>query len=339
MRRGATSLQLPTIEFTMRTIMSLDSDSNLTIQTNKTTLIVQKTEKKLEISPEDYAEAFRLANKHRWLLNGDDRSLGLQALIEECRVACHPWLPRTMLDYFKVLTSADLDEVSSLIAEQIESTCDASTTLISAVSSDTKPDGSEIVANALKGKLSHNWKKSISNTFSEALKANKSHISTYILVDDFIGSGSKIIKLIDNLSDHLKRYSLNDRKIIVAAFASMKDGENSISSKFPHVDIISGYTLSKVISEQIPPPIRSKVRDAMIEMESQIVNNWSKWSPGKPNDDQASYIFGFRQSEALIWIEGFNIPNNVFPLFWFDKRKSSDDPKKTIYRRTIFKRR
>lgn len=305
----------------------------------ETTLIVQINGMKLEIIDEDYAEAFRLARKHQWLLKGDEMSLGLQALIEECRAASHPWLPRTMLEHFKVLTSADLDEVSTLIAEQIESEFDASTTLVCAVSSDTKPDGSEIVANALKGKLGKNWKNSISNTFSESLQADKAHITTYILVDDFIGTGSKIIGLIEDLSAHLERYGLNGQKIVVATFASMKSGEDAINNTFPNVPVISGYTLFKVISEEIPAALRSQVRDAMIEMEEQIINSWSKWKPGQPSDDHRSYNFGFNQSEALIWIEGFNIPNNVFPLFWFDSRKSPADPKKRIPRRTLFKRR
>lgn len=244
-----------------------------------------------------------------------------------------------MLEHFKVLTSADVDELSSLIAEQIESEFDASITLISAVSSDTKPDGSEIVANALKAKLGKNWKNSISNTFSESFQANKDHITTYILVDDFIGTGSKIIGLIKDLSTHLQRYSLDGRKIVVATFASMKSGEDAIKNAFPNVSVISGHTLFKVISEKIPAALRPKVRDAMIEMEEQIINSWSKWKPGQPSDDCRSYNFGFNQSEALIWIEGFNIPNNVFPLFWFDSRKSPTDSKKRIPRRTLFKRR
>jgi hypothetical protein len=158
-------------------------------------------------------------------------------------------------------------------------------------------------------------------------------------VDDFIGTGNKIIELAKNLSDHLHKYNLKERKIVVATFASMKEGEKAIKKAFPDVSIISGYVLYRVISDLIPSPIRSYVRDAMIEVEGRFVTNVSRWEANKDYTATRSYNFGYNQSEALVWIEGFNIPNNVFPLFWMDNQPSPDNPKKRIPRRTLFKRR
>lgn len=259
-----------------------------------------------------FDEAMRLTWKHGWLQR-DRFNIGLRTAVQEAEEAGFIKLVDKLLEHFRVLTSRDIDELSALIAQCIESELPPETTLVVATSEDSKPDGSEIIINTLKAKLSLDWQGRLSNTFNTAFKQDKAVIKNYVIVDDFVGTGEKMRRRVQNLSDHLSRYGSFDARIFVACYAGMHSGIESLVNHPAVSCVYPGEICRKGISECLDPFVRPLAKDAMDKIEARLMT-----LPGK-------YQYGYGGSESLIWIEGFNIPNNVFPFFWWEKYWGKDE--------------
>ena len=92
----------------------------------------------------------------------------------------------------------------------------------------------------------------------------------------------------------------------------MKQGLDKLRGEVGADHVFCGMELQKGITEAIPPAERNRATEAMLELESRILP--PRRIPRQPDD--ISYNFGYGQSEALFWLEGGNVPNNVFPIFW-----------------------
>ena len=81
--------------------------------------------------------------------------------------------------------------------------------------------------------------------------------------------------------------------------------------------------LNKGITEQLDGEEKSEAVKNMKSLEKKLGGRLNgKFFP----------TFGYERSESLYAIEPYNIPNNVFPIFWWPKYKNRK------YRKTIFKR-
>ena len=89
------------------------------------------------------------------------------------------------------------------------------------------------------------------------------------------------------------------------------------------VDYYSVYWLKKGINELIEEAGRESAIQSMMELENKLQKRYQ----GKklPN-------FGYKGSEALYALEANNIPNNVFPIFWWPFYKGGNS-RKTFFSR------
>ena len=105
-----------------------------------------------------------------------------------------------------------------------------------------------------------------------------------------------------------------EAEYFVVVLAGMKQGLDKLRGEVGADHVHCGIELQKGITEAIPQAERNRAIEAMLELESRLL------PPRRipRHADDISYNFGYGQSEALFWIEGANIPNNVFPIFWWE---------------------
>ena len=193
---------------------------------------------------------------------------------------------------------------------------DATSTLIVGVAEGDKTCGSLAYIRAIENDLPSEWSKSIKTQFKSAFekRGNKANL---IIVDDFIGTGNKVTKLINSI---LANPKTKNYKIYFCGLAGMTEGYKKINT------LLSGrcffaHHLSKCITDQAIEPLKSKLLSSMKTLEE------------KNFRELGEYSLGYKQSEAAFYLEGYNIPNNNFPILWRDKY--ADGTK----RNTIFTRR
>lgn len=261
----------------------------------------------------------------------------LIALFQECESKEHFSLLERLITDFHYFTSSDLQSGAEKIASHITSDwkLNPKQTLIVATTDDDRTDGAQVLIKSLEAALSKERPKyTIKNRLGFAFDKEADAINqknNLILIDDFIGTGDKICKLISRIKEHTKTIN----SIYVASLAGMKFGIQKIEAT-SQCRVYCPNHFDKGISDiQDATKIRTYT-DAMIELEQAII------TPMKfPRDErERSYSFGYSQSEALFVLEGFTVPNNVFPIFWKNSYcdKSAFEPNVPVIKRKGVKR-
>ena len=249
------------------------------------------------------------------LFEKGDRT-ALVSLFSECESDHQVRVIEELIAKFNYLTSADLDVGANLVVQQISQQwkLDGSTTVLVAIADDEKPDGSQVFAKSIYTALSkiksrYTVKSHLSFAFQEAVTGTKPY-STIVLIDDFIGTGDKLSKTIARLQKHTDSKAL----IYVVALGAMKFGAENITAS-TGCEVFACHLYERGISEATKSPEREEFIEAMIELERKIIPPMRY-----PRDlKERNYSFGYGQSEALFFLEGFSVPNNVFPIFWRNK--------------------
>lgn len=165
-----------------------------------------------------------------------------------------------------------------------------------------KPKSGDLVAYALRGRAKASAD-SIgaefelrSGSLSSATRANLDQ-STFLLVDDFVGTGDSALKAIRWLCS----LGVHAKSITVGAFVGMRRGRDAIigAGATPvFLDVVD-----RGISDAIDIQDKTGCLSIMARIES------SKGVVGK-------YRFGYNASEALVMM--MYCPNNTFPVFWWN---------------------
>jgi len=154
-------------------------------------------------------------------------------------------------------------------------------------------------------------------TTTDAAFRHRNDRANLVIVDDFVGTGEKLTGLLDRLQKNPKT---NSYKVHVCVFAAMETGWDNVSSAVDH-RFIAHRVIQKCISDLLKEPKRTELLLAMENLEKNIFT--------KAGD----YSLGYKKSEASFYLEGFNIPNNNFPVLWWEKYANNTE------RRTLFSRR
>lgn len=148
---------------------------------------------------------------------------------------------------------------------------------------------------------------------------NKYNIRHFIAVDEFIGSGQTII----NRDLDFQRLKLNNATIDYCLTAGMEDALNLARSK--GISIHIAYTMKKGISGYYAnQSLLNNIREMGL-LESKLAKTIG-------NTQLLDHNFGYSRTEALYSKLYGNIPNNVFPLFWWKKNVNNKN------RETLFDR-
>jgi hypothetical protein len=256
---------------------------------------------------ENFSKLYNLYKDHIWLENSQEGFYDLwESADEEQKL-----LLEKLVDNFTYIDSRKISEICQKIVNQIINKWQISSdnTLVVATCDGDEADGSQALLQRIKNKFpeANRWKE---NQFINNISVIEKYLSsdlTIVLLDDFIGTGNTISKRIDFIKEKIIFKEVVNVKIYLVAAAAMgfsktKLDKLEIESYYYEMELRRGITES-FIDEEKDIAIKS-----MEKFESKLSNHWDKLKLPK---------FGYERSESLFAIEDYNIPNNVFPIFWW----------------------
>lgn len=227
-----------------------------------------------------------------------------------------------LLDKFHYVDSNMLREACKNLVHQIENVWNLlpENTIVSAMCDNSEPDGSQYLVQSMKNKFSEDWKGRLSNSIVASIHEVKND-DNLVLVDDFIGTGNTAYRKATWCVKKAREMGITNLKIYLCSLAAMCSSFKVIEHSAD--DVYSVYWLNKGISEEAPNEKLASYTKSMLRLEESL--SW-------PENVKKKYSFGYRQSESLFSIESINVPNNVFPIFWW-KYGKENELRPTIFRR------
>jgi hypoxanthine phosphoribosyltransferase len=273
-----------------------------------------------KIDSKDFLKLTQLHLEYEWLTYEPEALFDLWCLSDNAE---QKDLIEHLIKNFSFIDSRKLTLGGENLSNQIETIWELtpSNTFLLATCDDRKPDGSQSIIQILKNKFSINWKES---NFYNSLPIGANEISSnsnILLVDDFIGTGDTIERKLKYLNSTIKKRKLENVTIRIISLAAMdfsKDVLNALG-----VEYYSVHWLKKGINELIEEAKREAASQSMEQLEGKLKKKYHGKQLPK---------FGYKGSEALYALEANNIPNNVFPIFWWPFYKGGNS-RKTLFRR------
>jgi hypothetical protein len=277
----------------------------------------------------EFSRLHKLMQQRIWLENVCEELVELWNL---CKNKKEKKLIEELLIKFLVLDSDKIEKACKKIAGYISNKwyLIGKSTKIVAMSYGDKPDGSQFIIQCLKNKFADKkgWEERdfVNNllTIGQAKYQTKANQSI-VLIDDFIGTGKTAIRKTEWLINKFKEKNLQKVKIYIVSLACMEAAVKKI--KGPKIEFYSPYILKKGISDYYKG---NKLDERVKNME----NLESMLNPKYKNLKLTDFNFGYGKSEALFAIQGINVPNNVFPIFWWPLLKNNIE-RKPILKRII----
>ena len=280
-----------------------------------------------KMNPEDFFKLSGLLKKQIWL---EDVFEALIELWNLCEYKDEQKLIYQLLLNFLCLDSRKVKNYCKDISIHV---CDewginSESTKIVALCDEENPDGSQFFIQILKNKFAdrNNWtERNFVNNLASIGKAayQLENGQNLILIDDFIGTGNTVERKIKWLKSKIKEKNKYDIKIFLVSLACMQEALNIIKSL--EIEFFTPKISKKGISDYYKGEILKDNIGNMKNLESKLHPIYKNWR-------LLNFSFGYGKSETLFAIEGLNVPNNVFPIFWWpllmEERK-----RKTILKR------
>lgn len=279
---------------------------------------IKRANQKIDVN--DFLKLTDLHLKYEWLQEEPDALFELWCMADNEE---QKKLIEFLINNFLYINGKTLDLGCKAIVDQIESNWNlkATNTRISATCDNSKPDGSQMIVQKIKNKLSRDWRESmLFNSLPIAAHEVKDNFKI-VLIDDFIGTGDTICRKVEYLVKILTERNIQNVAIYVISLAAMNFAKDSLDRL--DIQYYSANWLSKGISEKVDLAERPNAIKAMEDLEAKLKDKIYKRE--LPN-------FGYKQSESLFALESNNIPNNVFPIFWWTHLKDNT-LRKTLFRR------
>ena len=256
-------------------------------------------------SKKAYNSRLMLIQKNPWLGKRPD---ALDDLLDSCEGQAESHLIRELLNRFFFLYQVDTDHGWQQMVYQIFKVwkLDQKNTQIVALAKDDNADSSQAVLYMLKPAIRKLTGKNITSKITIDASIKLAEKKPYlVIVDDFIGSGDTVKENIKYLKEKIS----SKVNIYICVVAAMEDSLANIEGIVDEVFAV--HYLKKGISGYYKPPELTERLDVMLNMESQL----------KYNPSNKCFPFGYKKSEALYGIDGWNAVNNLFPLFWWETLK------------------
>lgn len=283
---------------------------------------------KREYSDPDYEELTEIYFKNEWIRKGTNFE-GFEDLWFDFDSKRSKYILKRLISNFKYIEQEEAKiETKKILKSAInEWGIKPEDTLFIAFKLEDISDGSGIILNFVRPilkEIDKDW--SNKNLYTDLnpglLAASKiDGIKNIVLIDDFVGTGSTAINRINITKDNTIFKELN-LKLFVFSLGGMKAGKKLINEA--EVDFVSTYLIDKGTTISFPADENEDVRKDIIKME-QILYNKKKCLE--------KYSLGYEKSEALYSWNVFNIPNNNFSIFWWNRYKNGDT-RKTMFTRS-----
>ncbi|WP_321812408.1 MULTISPECIES: hypothetical protein [unclassified Burkholderia] len=265
------------------------------------------------------SKAVKLFMNNPWLC---DRESQVYKLLGECESNSEIDLLLDLLGRFTYLGADEYKKSFESIANQVVNVwgLDPVSTQIAAISWDDLSDSGQFVLHALKPSLSRLG----GGAYPLVSKANKvnslaNRCPNIVLVDEFFGTGQTIKIRADYIRKNWPKH-LTKPEIYVAMMAGMR----AAKFKFSHLvrDVYVCNELEKGITGHYAGDELDNARYEMSRLEGRLAE--------KINGKNLPFC-GYGAAEALFGSET-NIPNSVFPVFWWPELRSG------ALRETLFRR-
>jgi hypothetical protein len=249
-----------------------------------------------------------------WLVAERYRN-GLKSLIEDCSDGDQIKTLQYVLANLRYCKSEDLLIGSIDAADAIQNAwkLEPENTILVGMAEPNKLCGSFPYVRAIETQLPRTWGGSIYPNFVSAFR-HRDGRKNLIIVDDFIGTGSKVMDKLSRLRSNPKTSSYD---FYVVSFAGMDRGLTSVAD---NVNNNMHIVMSTCLSSAKPSELSARMCASMERLEKKIFEK-----PG-------SCSLGYHKSEAAFYLEGFNIPNNTFPILWWEKYVNERE-RPTLFRR------
>lgn len=201
------------------------------------------------------------------------------------------------------------------------------TTLIAAMSVGSGADSGQATIYSIKSLLQeHSWTRhKIINDALHSYKTIKANapLRDIILVDEFVGSGRTVIGRVETIKRQFEEKGIDDYSIRVKVLASTKTGLKNITDK--GIIISSQIILTKGISEHFHSDLIANKLALMENLESILSTEFN---------GRVMPSLGYGKAESLYFRKNTNLPNSVFPIFWWAEYRNKK-PRKTLLTRAM----
>jgi hypothetical protein len=194
---------------------------------------------------------------------------------------------------------------------------------VTALAIDESSDSSQAILQDLKVPLAIAFNRQVrdSNKFEKkSLERNYcAGCRHFIAVDEFVGSGSTIVERYSRFQE----MKFSKATIDFCVMSGMEEAQMKLQAQGINVKIFN--LMQKGISDHFHGEELHGYIDSMTELESKLADRIGRTK-------LSDHSFGYRHSESLYYKFNGNIPNNVFPLFWWKEYFGNK------YRNTLFTR-
>lgn len=253
-----------------------------------------------------------------------DKGDGVLELMEMCTSLEEQHLVCALLDRFAYLSDATFRDYLIQMANQITQVwgLDRDLTQIVAMTHDHRADSAQLILHSLKPLLAEaKWTDvPLVNRCDRASR----HIRErpfVVLIDEFAGTGLTVNGRLKTIERCYKEAQLPIREIRVCLLVCMEEAKSRIekAGAIVHASLVQ----KKGISGHYIGTDLAKAKKYMFRLESLLkahLNNVPLPS------------FGYGQAEALYGRSMCNVPNSVFPLFWWPCFEDGGQRKVLLYR-------
>ena len=257
------------------------------------------------LSKNEFLWTLSIMRKQKQMLMHKDNALS--TLYNSCKNDSQKQLVSDLLTHFLYLDEDRYANSLIRIAQYIKSLdLPIQTTALVAFCHDSKADSSQQLLQELKVVVSTELGSALEtiNRFDKIQKYYKQGIRHFIAVDEFSGSGQTVL----NRFKDFCAWKLEDASIHFCLLATMNEAKLLVSDS--GCNFYAANVLNKGISDFYATRDIPKMNQAMKDLESGL-------EPVIKETKLADYSFGYGHAEALYYKNLGNIPNNVFPIFWW----------------------
>jgi hypothetical protein len=259
-----------------------------------------------------FSALMAIIQAHSWV--SSKAGILTELMLDDCTTPDEQTLIADLISRFKYVPAKDfVDKINDLVSKIVAlPNLAPNETIIAAMASDSGPDSSQALVQNIKIKLQKaGWGDVlIVNAFNQVYKKSKESgfsRKNVILVDEFIGSGRTVIGRVAELK---RTFNNNGQDINIFV--------NVIFSSIVGITAIQDKQISLSYVESIGRGISDFEHADVIDLKiNSMLNIEEKLSKEYGSHSLLECSLGYGKTESLIGIEDCNIPNNVFPVFWW----------------------
>ncbi|NIK93093.1 hypothetical protein GZ212_13095 [Mangrovimonas sp. CR14] len=277
----------------------------------------------------DFVNMTELYYKNPWLTK-DENPMGLESLWFDCNNNIEKLVLKRLINKFKYVDQQDAKARTKIVLEKCidDWLLKPDNTLFIAFKIEEFADGSSIALNFIRARISEIselWK--VNNFIGDLHRGKRrfrdGNLRNVVLIDDFVGTGGTAKKRIDDVKKDMLEKN-KDLNLFVFSLGGMISGKRKIESC--KVKYACTYLIDKGTNIAFPKPINFLARKRILKMEDLL-------HEGSINLPLNKFSLGYEKSEALYSWNVFNIPNNNYPIFWWNQYKNGSR-RKPIFTRS-----